>query len=582
MMKRIAQGTVASGAGRDASVMEVHPRTIEIHARAADIRASAKEVHAPTDEVRAQAVDVHAWAADGHAPTDEVRPSVVDVHVPTERLQALAEAQAAADSPELSPSASSTRRPRHARGDRLSVVRMGLLVFVLAPAMLVGCTSGNGHRETPISPKVRRAILITLDTTRADHTGPYGYTRAATPSLDVFARRSLQFNHAYTVIPTTGPAHISILTGLYPQEHGSFENGMPARPGLRNLAELMRRDGRRTAAIVSARHVGSAAIGLAGFETWDAPPTTRDGGETVTLAIEWVRAHKDEPFFLWVHLFDPHWPYVAHEGISPGLRGLLAPLEGVPTRPKGGFLDSPMSADETARLGLLYDAEIEYTDRQVGRFLEFLDTSGVADSSLLVITADHGEILGEAPEALQYKFDHGKFLLPGELHVPLWIRAPGLEAGAIDDTVETRALYGSMLWAAGIETAGAIPRLPRLGGVAAPAGGNEQGFAFVARRSFAREPAPAVMKSERHAVVTPKYVAIRIDGPTGRQIELYDRDGSSLPADMDPRSRREVEAQCDQAIDLWLRALGTKTGPAGGQEMDEEMKKFLQSLGYVR
>ena len=497
-MNRIAQGTVGNGAGRDVSVMEVHPR------------------------------------------------------------------------------------PAHARGYHLAVVGMGLLVFLLAPAMLVGCATGGGDNKAPLSPKVRQTILVTLDTTRADHTSPYGYTRAATPNLRAFARRSLQFNHAYTVIPTTGPAHISILTGLYPQEHGSLENGMPARPGLANLAMLMRRDGRRTAAIVSAHHVGSAAIGLTGFEVWDAPPTVRDGAETVTLAIEWVRANKGEPFFLWVHLFDPHWPYVAHEELSPGLRGLLAPLEGVSTRPKGGFLDSPMSADETVKLGLLYDAEIEYTDRQVGRFLEFLDTAGIADSSLLVITADHGEILGEAPEALQYKFDHGKFLLPGELHVPLWIRAPGLEAGSIDDTVETRALYGSMLWAAGIDAGGSPPTLPRLGRVPAAGGGKEQGFAFVARRSFAREPAPAVMKSERHAVVTPRYIGIRIDGPSGRQIELYDRAGSPLGAGMDPGARNDAALQCERAIDLWLRALGTKTGAGAGQEMDEEMKRFLQSLGYVR
>lgn len=130
----------------------------------------------------------------------------------------------------------------------------------------------------------------------------------------------------------------------------------------------------------------------------------------MALAMQWVHKHRLDPFFLWTHLYDPHWTYLAHDCLSSGLAEDLASLRDVPTRARGGFLDHPMGADEERKLELLYDAEIEYTDAQVGRFLSRLESDGLAATALVVVTADHGEVLGEVPENMHYMFDHGKFL----------------------------------------------------------------------------------------------------------------------------------------------------------------------------
>ncbi|HWP65854.1 MAG TPA: sulfatase, partial [Candidatus Limnocylindria bacterium] len=281
--------------------------------------------------------------------------------------------------------------------------------------------------EAPPPPAVSGVpyvVLVTIDTLRADATTPYGAPAGDTPHLAAFARESVQFERAVTVMPTTGPAHLSMLSGLYPQQHGALQNGAPARSGTPSLAALMRESGRRTAAFVSVHHLSRGTLALDGFEVWDAPEEVRDGRDTVDAATRWIDAHRAVPFFLWVHLFDPHQPYKAHRDTPEAIRTELAAYDGLAVPGRGGFAVADVTPAQQAKLALLYRADVHYADRQLGRLLEFLEHRGIAERAAVVVTSDHGEVLDEALERYRYGFDHGEFLLPMEVRVPLWVRTP--------------------------------------------------------------------------------------------------------------------------------------------------------------
>ena len=248
-------------------------------------------------------------------------------------------------------------------------------------------------------------ILITLDTIRADRMGFLGSTRGLTPNLDALARTATVFMRAYAQAPITTVSHATILTGTYPLFHGVDDFGAPLRASVPYLPDLFRRHGYRTAAFVGSLvldpRAGTAPGFDRGFDTFDAGFRLRRPGEdryqtierrgdgVVTRALGWLQQQR-EPFFLWVHLYDPHDPY------DP------------PADLKSRFATAP------------YDGEIASVDRQVARLLA---APGVANEALVVVAADHGEALGDHGEAT-----HGVFLYDETLHVPLVVRFPGHRA----------------------------------------------------------------------------------------------------------------------------------------------------------
>ncbi len=244
-------------------------------------------------------------------------------------------------------------------------------------------------------------LLITLDTTRADHLGCYGSETALTPNLDRLAAQGVLYEHAYTAVPITLPSHATMLTGLLPPEHGLRINGTSRLPdSVPTLTEILQKEGYRTGAFVSSL-VLDERFGLSrGFEQYDdrldegpdGPRPERPANETVASAIKWVQGASAEPFFCWVHLYDPHEPYEDH------------PKE---------------FGDEFT--GRPYDAEIAYMDQQIGRLLETLTSLGVDDQTFIVVAGDHGEGLGEHDEQT-----HGYLAYNSTMHVPLIIRAPGM------------------------------------------------------------------------------------------------------------------------------------------------------------
>ena len=251
-------------------------------------------------------------------------------------------------------------------------------------------------------PKIN-LLLITLDTTRADRLGCYGYAAARTPALDGLAAAGVVCEHAYTVAPLTLPAHTSLFTGLYPAETGVRSNGRGRLDdSIPTLAEVLKRQGYDTAAFV-ASFVLDARFGLArGFKKYDDDITAsapdadsshreRDGAAVVDAALAWLEERPSRPFFCWVHLFDPHAPYLAHADLF-----------------NDEFADRP------------YDAEIAYVDRQVARLVDFLKSRGLESRTLVVVVGDHGEGLREHQEPR-----HGMTLYNTTLHVPLIFRHTG-------------------------------------------------------------------------------------------------------------------------------------------------------------
>lgn len=264
-----------------------------------------------------------------------------------------------------------------------------------APWLLAAC---QGEAAPPA---LEHVLLITLDTTRADVLDGSPASRALAPRIAALADAGLRFPNAYTVAPLTLPAHASLLTGLYPPRHGLRDNGQDAL-GLEveTLAERLAAEGRTTAAFVSSV-VLDRGFGLdQGFERYDQPELDssarhlhpeRPARETVAAALEWLGTRDPErPFFLWVHLYDAHVPY------------LPAP-------------------EHLARAdGDAYRGEVAALDEAVGALLDALEEHALSEHTLVVLTADHGESLGEHGEPT-----HGALCYEATMRVPLLLRFPG-------------------------------------------------------------------------------------------------------------------------------------------------------------
>jgi len=266
-------------------------------------------------------------------------------------------------------------------------------------------------------------LLITVDTLRQDHVGAYGHGLVETPRIDALARAGAVFQRHYTVAAETGPAHATVMTGLYPREHGLRTNGMLLDPGLPALAPTLAAAGYRTGAAIGAGPVNSGLGFAEGFDWFEeafmgaaasrdaARSFERDAAGVVDAALEFLAADDERACFLWVHLFDPHDPYRRPAGEAPAgaqrsaaLADLLEPSE---------FF----SLAQLERMHAGYAAEVAYVDRELGRLLDAWDARGRAD--VVAFTADHGEGLGEH----RYR-THALYLYEEQLAVPLVLRAP--------------------------------------------------------------------------------------------------------------------------------------------------------------
>src|SRR5260370_3559320 len=276
------------------------------------------------------------------------------------------------------------------------------LPWVLCLVMSAMAGTAEPQRSKSQPPNV---ILITLDTTRADRMGFLGSEDGLTPNLDALARKSVVFTHADSQVPLTPASHATILTGTYPQFHQVNDFGVPLAEDLPYAPYVFRGNGYHTAAFVSSLVLDPEARSAPGFErgfdTYDAgfhrrrpgedryQAIERRGGEVIGRTLEWLTTHDEWPFFIWVHLYDPHDPYDPPE----------------PYKPK--YASAP------------YDGEIAYADAAVGKLLSWLRLRGLYDGALIAVMADHGEALGEHGETT-----HGIFLYDETIRVPLLFKLP--------------------------------------------------------------------------------------------------------------------------------------------------------------
>ena len=308
------------------------------------------------------------------------------------------------------------------------------LLLILTTLPCATAQTASVKKAAPKAPVHPNVILITIDTLRADHVGCYGAQQVKTPTLDALAADGVVFERAISQVPLTWPSHAVILTGTYPFQNGVQDfTGQPLAPQFRSVAQAFKQAGYATGAVVSAfvldRSWGLGrgfdfyddAFSAETFEKKDIGLVDRRAGESIAHALAWLKQTPHRPFFLWLHLYDPHSPY------------------------------DPPEPYRTEYASHLYDGEIAYADHELGRLMEWLKQSHLYDASLIMALSDHGESLGEHGED-----EHGFFVYNATVHVPLIVKPPaasGLRPARRHDAVETVAVAPSLLQLAGVRDA---------------------------------------------------------------------------------------------------------------------------------
>ncbi|HUT55330.1 MAG TPA: sulfatase [bacterium] len=340
--------------------------------------------------------------------------------------------------------------PWSPRGRAGQARRIAMIVAV--PAILAyvfWCSRVERGRDHPASPVRDRVFLITIDTVRADHLSCYGYYRNTSASLDALAKTGSRFSRAFTEIDITDPSHVSMFTGLYPRTHG-IENPFNARAAgnVLSMIEYFRDRGFATAAISSRIALDPDQLGVPGFSYISLPWSyNTDAPETYRRAMNWLRRHRDRNTFMWIHFFDPHQPYEPHpDSAAKFTDKKLKAMSADKWLDPGKYY----SAEEVKDMVDLYDGEIAYTDLWLGRLLTAIRKLEPASERppLIVVLADHGEILGELQyRPAHYAFGHGGQLYNGVTHIPLIISWPGVAPAGevVDDVVETVDLAPTLI-----------------------------------------------------------------------------------------------------------------------------------------
>ncbi|HVP91562.1 MAG TPA: sulfatase-like hydrolase/transferase [Terriglobales bacterium] len=398
-------------------------------------------------------------------------------------------------------------------------------------------------------------ILVTMDTTRADHLACYGYRDIRTPTLNALAGRGVVFEQAATATPLTLPSHCTIMTGMYPTYHGVRVNGNTALSDEQTTAaEVFAGQGYRTGAFIAA-FVLDGRWGLKqGFEHYDDQfdlkkykhldlgEVQRPGNEVMDAALAWLEEKKSEPFFAWIHLYDPHVPYAPPEPYASeyGRRG-----------PAG-----------------LYDGEIAFMDAQIGRCVAWLERNGLDRSTVMVLVADHGEGLGSHGEGT-----HGYFVYDYALHVPFIAVTPFAE------------LRGRRVGSE-VGTVDVFPTLLALAGVAPRAKVQGRSLVPLMFHPGRKDDVPAYGEamasniqfgwSAIHALRTPRWKYIDVP-----RAELYD-----LIRDPDEQTNvlstnADVARRMKGELDRLMAATSVGAPKPQAANLDKETMERLSALGYV-
>jgi len=454
-----------------------------------------------------------------------------------------------------------SERPRRPASPFLTPMPIASTCLAVSAVFLLGLLCGSaGFAQSDSARAANRTpvLLITVDTLRWDRLSCYGARNVRTPAMDALAAQGSRFENAFAQVPITFPSHTVILSGTYPMYNGTRHYTSPnLLPTIGLLPEAFQRQGYDTAAFVSSFVLDSSWGLNRGFQTYDDhfgpqqnllrnnEEVERRAGETVGRLLAWFQARArrnaaSRPFFVWLHLYDPHTPY------------------------------DPPEPFRHQYAGRLYDGEVAYADSQLARLFDYLQKSGVYDRTLVVLLADHGESLGEHGED-----EHSFFLYNSTLHVPLIIKPPRGEAaprvvhrlvGTIDvaPTVLdlshlrdplTRQFQGSSL-ASDIRGTGSANVRP------------VYSETYYPRDSFGW--------SELRCLITPRFKYIQAPRP-----ELYDfAKDPEESRNLNGENAAMAAALREQLTDIERRYSSAQAATAGPPLPAESVEK-LRSLGYV-
>jgi arylsulfatase A-like enzyme len=451
-----------------------------------------------------------------------------------------------------------------------------LLTIVLAAAAMLFVRlwkMGTPHAALPAdAPSV---LFITLDTLRADRLSAYGSASKLTPGLDRLAEEGVVFEQAFCVMPTTLPSHAAMLFGTWPGVLGTTNNTTRiTNTSIEYLPETLLKAGYRTAAFLSTHHLGASLERFGGFEVFDFPPEQRTADETLALVRRWLRENGSRPFFLWVHLWDPHWPYVPHPRFLPELPRALNDL---PRKRHEFFQPGAYTREQARGMVELYDNEVAFLDFHLGRFLDETRERPEWFRLMTMVTSDHGETLDELIETEGYGFDHGEYLYDHQIRVPLIVVPPrGMgTAGRVAEPVSHVDLMPTILEALGLpgsQTAAGESFLPLLA-----QGGHRKREAsvFFQRRTFREPPRPFLAK-HRFGVRSSEF-KLFYDLEDGRTELFRSGDDNREIGDEEPKVRDRLRAQLRQWIETSGSATSYRTEPVSEQEIEK-----LRALGYVQ
>jgi arylsulfatase A-like enzyme len=455
-------------------------------------------------------------------------------------------------------------------------------------------------------------LWVTIDTIRADHMSTYG-GRAETPAFQRVADGGVVFDQAFAQIAVTGPSHTTMLTGTGPWTHESLLNGATIDAELATLPELLRERGYRTAAFVSA-YVLDGELGFSrGFDVYDDElgrfeglgdlvffrslamlrrhlqpdmVVERRGDRTTDKALAWLEG-RPEPWFLWVHLFDPHGPYeppapfdsAYAQGLQPSVGDATPVLEQYDVAPY--LRDSLAGVTSVPWVVAQYDGEISYADSQLGRVLDRLEASGSLERTLVLVNGDHGESFGEH----DVWFDHGDDLYDAATWVPLAVKLPGgaHAGGRVADPVELVDL---------------APTILDVLGVAAPA--SMQGRTLrdtwqgtghrIQARGLARD-RQANQAARQAGVVDPSYLMASLRAPQSLFVRRESPDHPDEYYDMseDPRQEMsELDARLGDPDGAQLMGMLRSQSDQlmqgldrAAPELDATTEEALRQLGYI-
>lgn len=464
------------------------------------------------------------------------------------------------------------------RLDRLQSRGLLFAQTLLMLAASCGEVRAVAPKEQPEPPL--NVVLVTIDTLRRDHLGCYGYFRNTSPNLDALARESLVFDDLQSHVSQTLPSHTSLFTGLAPGEHGIESNiswlkgSYIPSPKIRLLASVLQEQGYETAGMVSATPLKEGSGVEVGFETWVQPEKVNVQGDvTVDAALAWLEEAPAEPWFLWVHLFDPHHPYLApakfrrfeHSAEQAAHLAALGIPERITTKAQGQV--------SIGSVHDLYDAEVLFADYQLRRLLAGVREVGAWEQTAVVVTSDHGEGLWQhgAP-------DHST-IWNEQLEVPLIVRVPGVEPRRVESRMVGRDVLPTLL--------ALLPGIDGAELLAQTSGVDVLAPDFEALPRYTIVPPMPLLRDKKerpflyeHAI---EHAGWRLVVGEGGHVELYDLEAdphelSDLAA-AEPERAAKMKAllEREQAKEL-ARRDQLEAGQLG--PMSEERLQALHALGY--